>query len=265
MNYDLLNEMIEYIEKNLDSDIEYKKLARIVGVNEFILQRIFMFITEISLSEYIRKRKLSKAYEELMHPNNKIIDIALKYGYASHVSFSRAFKKEFGIVPSKINNKSVYKMFPKIIFGLNDKKNRIINYEIKEIEGFKVYGKKISAENSEDLRYKIRQLYKEIKKDGSYEWYNKHERYAMSYYPCQSEKVYIVGSKYEDKTLESFTVRSGKYAIFDVGSLDQVDIKNKKIFIREIWCDSTILNMVKKPCIECYKNNNCYIFVPLYK
>ena len=60
MNYDLLNNMIDYIEKNLTEHIKYKDLARIVGVSEYSLQRIFMFITGVSLSEYIRKRRLSK-------------------------------------------------------------------------------------------------------------------------------------------------------------------------------------------------------------
>ncbi len=54
MNYDLLNNMIDYIEKNLTEHIKYKDLARIVGVSEYSLQRIFMFITGVSLSEYIR-------------------------------------------------------------------------------------------------------------------------------------------------------------------------------------------------------------------
>lgn len=43
MNYDLLNNMIDYIEENLTEDIKYKDLAKIVGVSEYSLQRIFMF------------------------------------------------------------------------------------------------------------------------------------------------------------------------------------------------------------------------------
>ena len=58
MNYDLLNNMIDYIEENLTEDIKYKDLAKIVGVSEYSLQRIFMFLADISLFEYIRKRRL---------------------------------------------------------------------------------------------------------------------------------------------------------------------------------------------------------------
>ena len=78
MNFDYLNSMIKYIENNLTENIDYKKLAQIVGVSEYSLQRIFIFLTNISLSEYIRKRRLSRAFEELKTTNIKIIDLAIK-------------------------------------------------------------------------------------------------------------------------------------------------------------------------------------------
>ena len=56
MNFEYLNQMVKYIEENLTENIEYKKLAQIVGVSEYNLQRIFVFLTNISLAEYIRKR-----------------------------------------------------------------------------------------------------------------------------------------------------------------------------------------------------------------
>ena len=57
MNFEYLNQMIKYIEDNLTENIEYKELAKIVGVSEYNLQRIFTFLTNISLAEYIRKRR----------------------------------------------------------------------------------------------------------------------------------------------------------------------------------------------------------------
>ena len=79
MNYEYLNNMIQYIEEHLTEKISYKELAKIVGVSEYSLQRIFTFLTNISLSEYIRKRRLSKAFEELKKSDIKIIDLAIKY------------------------------------------------------------------------------------------------------------------------------------------------------------------------------------------
>lgn len=92
MNYNLLNEMINYIEDNLTEDIDYNVLAKIVGISEYSLQRIFAFLTNISISGYIRKRRLSKTFEELKTSDIKIIDLAIKYNYDSSMSFSQAFK-----------------------------------------------------------------------------------------------------------------------------------------------------------------------------
>lgn len=98
--------MIDYIEDHLAEEIKYQKLAKIVGMNEFLMHRVFSMITGISISEYIRKRRLSKSLEEIQNTNQKIIDIAIKYQYSSAISFSRAFKKEFGKSPSEYQKKS---------------------------------------------------------------------------------------------------------------------------------------------------------------
>ena len=141
MNYENLNKMIQHIEDNLTEKIEYKKLAKIVGVSEYSLQRIFVFLANISLSEYIRKRRLSKAYEELKETDIKIIDLAIKYQYDSAISFSRAFKNLFGITPSECkNHEKEYKLFPMIKFN-NYEIYTELSYEIKEIDEMVVYCK----------------------------------------------------------------------------------------------------------------------------
>ena len=93
MNYELLNKIIEYLENDLTNEINVKKLSKQLGLNDFIMQRVFSIVTGITITEYIRKRRLSLAFEELKRSNNKIIDIALKYGYDSSISFARSFKK----------------------------------------------------------------------------------------------------------------------------------------------------------------------------
>ena len=119
-NINRLNALINYIEDNLDNPIEYKNLAKILCVNEYTLHRIFYFVANISLAEYIRKRRLSKAFEELKTTNIKVIDLALKYQYDSSTSFSRAFKSMFGITPSQCkDDKMQYKQFPIIKFNNN--------------------------------------------------------------------------------------------------------------------------------------------------
>ena len=143
MNYKLLNEMIDYIENHLTDDIKYKDLAKIVGINDFILQRIFTFIAGISISEYIRKRRLSKSYEDLKLTNDKIIDIALKYRYDSYVSFSRAFKKEFNMTPMNVrkDKSKKFKGYPVLRFNKEPNSYSNLDYEVKTISEKIVYCK----------------------------------------------------------------------------------------------------------------------------
>ena len=97
------NDLINYIEDNLCEEISYKKLAKILGVNEYTMHRIFLFVTNYTVAEYIRKRRLSMSALDLIDGNEKIIDIAIKYGYDSPQAFSRAFKTMMGFLPSKID------------------------------------------------------------------------------------------------------------------------------------------------------------------
>lgn len=76
--YKSLNEITKYIEDNLEEDIHYEILAKFLGVNTYTLQRLFTMIANISLSEYIRKRRLSNAGFDLYNEKLKIIDIAIK-------------------------------------------------------------------------------------------------------------------------------------------------------------------------------------------
>ena len=70
--YHELNKMMDYIEENLDKDISYTKLSRILGVNEYTMQRLFSLLCNISLAEYIRKRRLSQAGYDILYKQEKI-------------------------------------------------------------------------------------------------------------------------------------------------------------------------------------------------
>ena len=115
-----VNQAISYIEKNLYDEIEYKEIDKIILSSTDILQRFFMLNTGITLTEYIRRRKLNEAVKSLRNSNEKIIDIAVKLGYGSSDSFSLAFKKLYGISPSEARVSNVaLKPFPRIVFSLS--------------------------------------------------------------------------------------------------------------------------------------------------
>lgn len=94
-----INNAIDYIEHNLDSDISYDEAAQIACCSTYYFQRMFSYITGISLAEYIKRRRMTQAAFELQRTNKRVLEIALKYGYTSPTSFNRAFQNVHGISP----------------------------------------------------------------------------------------------------------------------------------------------------------------------
>jgi AraC family transcriptional regulator len=90
---------LDYIEAHLDQDISLEEIARSAHSSLFWFHRIFTALLGDSLGEYVRKRRLNRAAEDLVYIQNRIIDIALNYGFSSHEAFTRSFVKYFGITP----------------------------------------------------------------------------------------------------------------------------------------------------------------------
>lgn len=138
-----MNLAIRYIEENLDRDMDYAEIARIAGTSLYPFQRMFMFVTDMPLSEYIRRRRLTLAAFELRNGSARILDIALKYGYNSADAFTRAFQNLHGTVPSKARGNGVtLTAYPPITFTLSIKGVAAMNYRIEEKEAFSVVGVK---------------------------------------------------------------------------------------------------------------------------
>ncbi len=94
-----LNNAIDYIEINLDSEISYEEAAKIACCSTYYFQRMFTYVTGISLSEYIRHRRMTQAAFDLQSTDVKVLDIALKYGYTSPTAFNRAFQSVHALLP----------------------------------------------------------------------------------------------------------------------------------------------------------------------
>lgn len=114
-----LNLVIDYIERHLTEDIDPKRMEEIACCSYYDLGRIFSLIADINISDYIRKRRLTLAGAELKNDNAKVIDVALKYGYDSPISFARAFQAFHGFNPSLANkSEMVLKVFPRSVFQI---------------------------------------------------------------------------------------------------------------------------------------------------
>jgi AraC family transcriptional regulator len=135
-----LNTAINYIEEHLDGKIEYGKLAKIACCSEYHFQRMFGYMAGVTLSEYIRRRRMSRAAADLQN-GGKVIDIALKYGYESPTAFNRAFQNIHGIAPSNAKQSGItLKSFPPLSFKITIKGVEEMNYKIEQKAAFRIVG-----------------------------------------------------------------------------------------------------------------------------
>ena len=136
-----LNKTISYIEEHLAEEISYDELAHIACCSSYHYQRIFAYMAGIPLSEYIRRRRMSLAAIDLQNGNEKIIDIGMKYGYASPTAFNRAFQSVHGIAPSIAKKGgTTIKSYPPISFKLTVKGVEELSYRIETKDSFRIVG-----------------------------------------------------------------------------------------------------------------------------
>ncbi|RUT47552.1 AraC family transcriptional regulator [Paenibacillus anaericanus] len=136
-----LNGALQYIEENLDEDIDLKEAARLARCSEYHFSRMFSFLAGITLSEYIRRRRLTSAAFELQTGELRVMDVAVKYGYSSADAFSRAFQGLHGIPPSSVKlHGSSLKAYPRLTFQLTIQGGSAMNYRIIEKEPFYIVG-----------------------------------------------------------------------------------------------------------------------------
>ncbi|NLY45781.1 MAG: AraC family transcriptional regulator [Tissierella sp.] len=142
-----LNQVIDYIEESLSADITLEEISRYAGVSDYHFRKIFYYLSGLTLNEYIKNRKLSEANKDLLN-NEKVTDVAFKYGYESMDGFTRAFKSWSGFLPSEVAKTGVSKSFPKLSFYIDVKGGQSMDYKIVEMPGFKFAGvsKRISMQ-----------------------------------------------------------------------------------------------------------------------
>lgn len=137
-----ISRAIDYIEKNLGNDITVQDVANYAYISTFYFQKGFALICGYSVSEYIKNRRLSLAGYELLNTTHKIIDVALKYGYESPDSFTKAFTRFHGITPSSVRKGGKIREFTPLKVNLILKGGYTMEYKMEEKEAFKIIGLK---------------------------------------------------------------------------------------------------------------------------
>lgn len=260
--YENLNKMIDYIEDNLSLTIDIKRLALMVGLNEYTLQRLFSIICNISINEYIRKRRLTLAGRDLVQNDYKIIDVAVKYGYDSPTAFSRAFTKFHGIKPSLVKlNESKLKYYPKLQFDI-PKYSSELEYEIIELDKLVLYGIGVKTDSVH------------IKKDAPNLFINVEKNYSGLPHPDYGMVSYK--NRFNSDTYEYWVLWKNKYYDFDekiipkskwlkfkINSYNSDDIQ---AMIKMFYCN--FLNTCKYkireiPELEYYQDGVTHFLVPI--
>lgn len=278
---DRLNASIKYIEGNLYKDISYDEVAKIAYCSSYHYQRMFSYILDMTLSEYIRRRRLTLAALELQQSNIKVIDVALKYGYNSPTSFTRAFVKVHGVTPSEAkSNGTNLKLYPPISFNISIKGGVFMNYRIEEKEGLRLIGIKENVTTIDGYNFKrIPEMWNEIMKDGIFE---KIEELCIEDNQClmgacanfdkDNFDYYIVvpSDKNIPENMCELNIEKGTWVIFQCNGILDLQSTFKRIYTD--WFPTSGYEHAGKPEIEYYPQGSiakdsgqCEIWIPIIK
>lgn len=151
-----LSRAIDYIEENLEGEISYDEAAKLACCSTYYFQRMFSYIAGISLSEYIRRRRMSLAAFELQASNIKVMDVGMKYGYQSPTSFNRAFQSVHGAAPTAARVKgTMLSAYPRISFSITVTGGDNMRYRIEQKEAFRVIGVRTALKEDSEYNFNM--------------------------------------------------------------------------------------------------------------
>jgi AraC family transcriptional regulator len=282
-----MNQAISYIEDNLEGEISFYEAAKIALCSTYHFQRMFSFLLDLPLSEYIRRRRLTLAAFELQSSNIKIIDLALKYGYESPDSFTRAFVHLHGVTPTSARETGVtLKAFPRISFHISVKGDVEMNYRMETQAAFQLFGKAIVLRPEDDLYEVLPAFGDEIWEDGTHNRINDiaenpHGSLLFGVYfdykEDGSRSYMFAANKPEKEIPKEFTVvdiPSTTWVVFEEsGSMpDQIAIQKIWKRVYSEWFPSSGYEQSQSPCIEKYFwldasaiSYRCEVWIPVVK
>ncbi|WP_432703333.1 AraC family transcriptional regulator [Lysinibacillus sphaericus] len=163
-----IQKAINYIEEHLHESITMEQIAQEVNTSVFHFQRTFSILTDMSIADYIRRRRLTLAAQELINTDSKVIDIAYKYGYDSPEAFTKAFRKQHNVTPSEVRKQQgPLQSYNRLIIQVTLKGAEPMKYNIVEKEKFQVVGVKrtYNCQTGENLQG-IPQFWNELNGQG---------------------------------------------------------------------------------------------------
>ena len=260
-----INNAIEYIEENLKSEININDVASIANSSKFHFSRTFKIITNKTIKEYIRERRISVATQELVSTSKKISKISEEYLYESPAAFSKAFKRYNGISPyeAKSSDVAVFAS-PKIKINVSIIGNETLKYRIKSEQSLSVYGieKKVKKETDDIIKLWKETINKNIFPQKAeligvtYNWSRKKDTFS-----------YLIGTKDKEKIdntkFSCIKIPESKWAVFAVENYNENNIVQLWENIYSTWLPATNYVQANNPVLEIIKEKTFEIWLPL--
>lgn len=259
-----LNNAMNYMEENMCKELNLEEVAKLACCSTYHFQRMFAYMAGVPLSEYIRRRRMSLAAVDLQAGDNKVIDVALKYGYDSPTAFNRAFQGIHGISPSKAKEEGITLIaYPPIHFQITIKGVSAMNFRIEKKEAFRILGVSEPLETDLEKNFlTVPNMWGTAAANGTIE--KLVERMdgtllaLLGVSACNemSQWRYYIGvesSKQAEDNLEEFIVKEATWAVFP-GEGTNMSIQELERRIVTEWLPTSGYEYGNAPDIEVYLN-----------
>lgn len=250
-----IQKSLDHIEENLTEKINYDEIAKQSFSSSFHFQRMFSMVCGYTLGDYIRMRRLSLAAEELSRTKCKVIDVALKYGYETPESFSRAFTKFHEITPTEAKKGGSIKSFSRLSVKLILQGGNTMDFRIEKRENLKVICKKtkVNKPQGDTATEDISKFWAKCTEDGTIGKMFKYANFenlhgilgiCFSGEMADSDFPYGIGAEYngillEDDEFEIIEIPDYNYAVFTVkGKMPDAFVETYKQIVTEFFPQS---------------------------
>lgn len=272
---DRLNRAMDYLEGHLDAP-DWQEAARTACCSPYHFQRMFTLLAGLPLSEYVRRRRMSRAAADLQN-GERILDVAAKYGYSSPTAFNRAFQSVHGLPPSQAKKPGVsLKSHPPLRFTITVQGVEEMDYRIEQRPAFRIVG--VSAPLKKDMEENFQcvpQLWGQAAVDGTI------PRLAalMDGEPrgllgvcdgLESAKYYIAvaSSAPAGEGLEAYTVPALTWAVFPGAGESAAAVQALERRVVTEWLPTSGYEYAEGPDVEVYLNPECSkfeVWIPVTK
>ncbi|MDG2941372.1 AraC family transcriptional regulator [Exercitatus varius] len=260
------NRTVDYLEKSLSQEPDEKEITRLSGYSFAMFSRLFSILTEMTLSEYLRRRKLTEAAIRLRETDDKIIDIALDYGYESPDSFGLAFKKFHGCSPSSVRKGERFNIVSRVQLSLSITGGSEMNISIQKKPAFTVAGIGAKSVSSAECAGIWEKLYRTVD-EADLKALGNGQCYGMCYDVEQCNSINYLACYHvengneasaEKLGLQVVAIPEAEYAVVElVGEVPQSIHKGWK-YVTEVFFPESGYKHSGKPDFEVYSGTDIH-------